>query len=212
VNLEGIVRDLYGDGAAVARAPITQAVFGAPQLEPYTYDPELAKRLLAKAGLEDGFKTSIHWPREGGPNIRALAQAMISDWAKVGVDVEPLEKERAQWLADFGAFKWDMNLQTNTTGTGDADFTLNRLYTCAADRMGYCNPKLDRLLAKARASLDEQERTDLYAQASQIIWRDAVGMFPADLKNNAAVRREVQGFELPVNNRPTFATVSIENQ
>jgi peptide/nickel transport system substrate-binding protein len=209
VNVEGIVKDLYGDGATLAQAPITQSVFGAPQLQPYPYDPERAKALLEEAGLGDGFKTTIHWPREGGPNIRALAQAMVSDWAKVGITVEPLEKERAQWLADFGAFRWDLNLQTNTTGTGDADFTLNRLYTCAAERMGYCNPKLDSLLGQARGSLDQDERVGLYKEASQIIWTDAVGIFPADLKNNAAVRKEVQGFELPVNNRPNFAAVSI---
>lgn len=212
VNVKGIVTDLYGDGATVAQAPVTQAVFGAPELQPYAYDPARAKQLLAKAGLPNGFKTTIHWPREGGPNIRALAQAMISDWAKVGVTVQPLEKERAQWLADFAELRWDMNLQTNTTGTGDADFTLNRLYTCAAKRMGYCNPRLDSLLAQARASLDPEERTRLYAQASTIIWNDAVGIFPAELKNNAAVRKEVQGFVLPTNNRPEFASVSITQQ
>ena len=134
---------------------------------------------------------------------------MVSDWAEIGVEVEPLEKERAQWLEDFGNLNWDMNLQTNTTGTGDADFTLNRLYICSADRLGYCNKKLDATLQQARSTLDQEERTQLYAEASQILWDDAVGIFPADLKNNAAVRTEVQGFELPANNRPDFAKVSI---
>jgi peptide/nickel transport system substrate-binding protein len=134
---------------------------------------------------------------------------MISDWAKVGIEIKPLEKERAQWLKDFGAMEWDLNLQTNTTGTGDADFTLARLYTCEAKRMGYCNEGLDKTLMDARASLDQHEREELYARASQIIWQDAVGIFPADLKNNYAVRDRVQGFELPATGRPSFKTVSI---
>jgi peptide/nickel transport system substrate-binding protein len=152
----------------------------------------------------------MQWPREGGPNIRALAQAMVSAWAAVGVTVEPLEKERPQWLQDLNAKNFDLNLQTNTTGTGDADFTLARLYTCSAGRTGYCNPELDRLLLGARASLDQGERERLYAQAAQIIWGDAVGIFPADLRNNYAVRTRVKGFELPVNGRPQFRTVSID--
>jgi peptide/nickel transport system substrate-binding protein len=82
VNVEGLVKDRHGDGATVAQAPITQSAFGAPQLQPYPYDPERAKALLAEAGLKDGFKTTIHWPGEGGPNIRALAQAMVSDLGK----------------------------------------------------------------------------------------------------------------------------------
>ncbi len=211
IDIAGLVEDLYGDGATVALAPITQSVFGAPALEPYAYDPELATQLLTEAGFPDGFSTTIHWPREGGPNIRSLAQAMVSAWAEVGITVEPLEKERAQWLEDFGAGEWDLNLQTNTTGTGDADFTLNRLYTCAAMRMGYCNEELDSILADARASLDPEERIALYEQASQIIWDDAVGVFPADLKINAAYQDDVVGFVMPTNARPNFAVVSIDD-
>jgi peptide/nickel transport system substrate-binding protein len=210
LDLEQIVGDLFGDSATVAQAPITQEVFGAPALAPYPYDPQRAKTLLAEAGLPDGFTTSMQWPRDGGPNIRALAQAMVSAWAEIGVTVEPLEKERPQWLADLNAKNWDMNLQTNTTGTGDPDFTLARLYVCSADRNGYCNPELDRLLLAARASLDEAERAELYAQASQLIWDEAVGIFPADLRHNIAVRSSVQGFELPVNGRPRFQPVSID--
>lgn len=212
VDVDGIVTDLYGDDATTAGAPIAQAVFGAPDMDQYEYDPERARDLLAEAGLPDGFSASMQWPREGGPNIRALGQAFISAWADVGITIEPLEKERAQWLEDFGSMNWDLNMQTNATGTGDADFTLNRLYTCEADRLGYCNPELDSLLGQARASLDQAEREDLYAQASQIIWDDAIGIFPADLKANAAFRSNVQGFELPSNGRPDFSTVSIGSE
>ncbi|TDD17671.1 hypothetical protein E1218_27480 [Kribbella turkmenica] len=135
-----------GDLATVAQAPLAQGVIGAPKLTPYTYDQAKAKQLLTEAGYPNGFSTSMQWPLEGGPNIRALAQAMISDWAKIGVTVKPLEKERAQWLEDFGKLDWDMNLQTDVTGTGDADYTLARLYVCSAKQNGYCNPALDKLL------------------------------------------------------------------
>jgi peptide/nickel transport system substrate-binding protein len=209
IDIKSIVGDLYGDLGTVAQSPITQAVFGSTQLDPYSYDPDLAKQLLTEAGYPNGISTTMQWPLEGGPNIRAMAQAFISDWAKAGIKVQPLEKERATWLKDFGAMKWDMNLQGNATGTGDADFTLNRLYTCAAKRMGYCNKDLDTILAKARASLDQNERKSLYAQADKVLWDDAVGIFPVDLKNNYAVRENVKGFEMPVNGRPDFSTVSV---
>ena len=210
VDVNSIVKDLYGDGATPAGSPIAQSVFGAVDLDQPAYDPALSKKLLAEAGYPNGFDASIQWPREGGPNIKALAQAFISGWADVGIKVEPLEKERAKWLEDFGALEWDMNLQTNSTATGDADFTLNRLYTCAAKRMGYCSPELDVLLAKARASLDQAKRADLYEQADEILWEDAPGIFPADLKNNIAYRSNVKGLVLPPNNRPNFVTVYIE--
>jgi peptide/nickel transport system substrate-binding protein len=209
LNLEGTVKDLFGDLASVAQAPLAQGVIGAPKLAPYSYDPAKSKQLLAEAGYPNGFTTSMQWPLEGGPNIRALAQAMISDWAKIGVTVKPLEKERAQWLEDFGKLNWDMNLQTNVTGTGDADYTLARLYVCSAKRNGYCNPALDKLLLDARSSVDQAHRPQLYQQAGQILWDDAVGIFPADLASNAAVRSRVRDFVMPPSGRPLFAKVSV---
>ncbi|RZT27884.1 peptide/nickel transport system substrate-binding protein [Kribbella sp. VKM Ac-2569] len=209
LNLEGTVKDLFGDLASVAQAPLAQGVIGAPKLSPYTYDPAKAKQLLTEAGYPNGFTTSMQWPLEGGPNIRALAQAMISDWAKIGVTVKPLEKERAQWLEDFGKLNWDMNLQTNVTGTGDADYTLARLYVCTAKRNGYCNPALDKLLLDARSSVDQAARPKLYQQAGQTIWDDAVGIFPAELASNSAVRSRVQGFVMPPSGRPLFAKVTV---
>jgi peptide/nickel transport system substrate-binding protein len=209
LNLEGTVKDLFGDLASVAQAPLAQGVIGAPKLSPYAYDPAKAKQLLTEAGYPNGFTTSMQWPLEGGPNIRALAQAMISDWAKIGVTVKPLEKERAQWLEDFGKLNWDMNLQTNVTGTGDADYTLARLYVCTAKRNGYCNPALDKLLLEARSSVDQAARPKLYQQAGQTIWDDAVGIFPAELASNSAVRSSVQGFVMPPSGRPLFAKVTV---
>lgn len=209
VDVDSIIPDLYGDGATVAGAPVAAAVFGATDLPQPKYDPELAKELLADAGYPDGLDISIQWPAAGGPNIKALAQAFISDWAAVGITVDALEKERANWLDDFRSMNWDLNLQTNATPTGDADFTLNRLYTCDADRLGYCNPELDTLLKQAGESLDQDERTDLYAEATQIMWDDAVAIFPADIKANIAYGSNVQGLELPASNRPNFVTVSL---
>jgi len=209
LNIEQTIPDLFGDAAAVAGAPITQAVFGATAQDQPEYNPDLAKQLLAEAGYPDGFRTTMHWPTAGGPNIQSMAKAFISDWAKVGITVEPLEKERAQWLQDFGSLNWDLNLQTNSTPTGDADYTLNRLYTCAAERMGYCSPELDAVLAEARASLDQDERKGLYATANEILWTDVPGIWPADLRSNIAYRNTVTGLELPANNRPDFATVTI---
>ncbi|NDL56695.1 ABC transporter substrate-binding protein [Phytoactinopolyspora mesophila] len=212
LNIEGAVDDLFGDIAQVAQAPIPQDVFGAPQLTPYEYDPELARQLLTEAGYPDGFETTLQWPREQGANIRPLAQSFISDWAEIGVAVEPLEKERAQWIDDLNALNWAMNLQTNSVGTGDADYTLGRLYTCEANRNGYCNDELDELLSSARRALDPDERVDFYAQAAQIIWDEAVGAFPMDLTTNVAQRQHVEGFTLNPNGRPYFHQVSVSDE
>jgi peptide/nickel transport system substrate-binding protein len=208
VDVNSIVRDLYGESATVMDAPIPAAVFGAAPQQPYAYDPDLAKRLLAEAGLSGGFRTSLMWFASSGPLISQLAQSMIASWAKVGVQVEAQQIEKASWLTRLNKLDWDMDLQTNTVTTGDADFTLGRLYTSQANRMGYKNPGLDELLAKARGSSDQAERKDLYGQACKAIWSDAVGIFPATVTTAYAVRSSVQGFTPVPSNQPDLSTVT----
>lgn len=208
-NVAQTVEDLFGSSATLAQAPIPQPVFGAPALDPYPYDPDRARELLEEAGYADGFETSLQWDGGSGESIRSLAQAFISDWAELGITVEPLSKERAVWLDDLNALNWDMNLQGNTVATGDADYTLGRLYLCEANRMGYCNEELDDLLNQAKASLDQQERIELYEQAAQIIWDEAVGIFPMDLTVTVAYRDNVQNLQLDPGNRTSYVSVTM---
>lgn len=210
VDTEAIITDLWGEeSASLALAPTPQAVFGSPQLETYAYDPERAEELLAEAGYADGLTLEMIWPNDAAANVTSLAQAYASQWSDVGVTVNLHELERAQWLERFESMDWDMSLFDNVTSTGDADYTLNRLYTCAADRMGYCDEDLDTLLNDARASLDQDEREDIYREASELLWDGAVSMWPVELVNSAAVRTEVEGFTVEQNGRTDFATISI---
>ena len=52
-------------------------------------------------------------------------------------------------------------------------------------------------------------RAKLYAEAGQTIWKDAVGIFPADLASNSAHRERVQNFVMPPSGRPLFAKVTV---
>ncbi|MET7966318.1 hypothetical protein [Micromonospora sp. NPDC005305] len=63
--------------------------------------------------------------------------------------------------------------------------------------------------APAQHGRAQNERKTLYAQADKILWDDAVGIFTVDLKNNYAIREDVQRFEIPVTGRPDFSQVSV---
>jgi peptide/nickel transport system substrate-binding protein len=211
VDFSKVQRDLFGESATVAKAPVPQAAFGAAQLNPYAYDPQKAKDLLAQAGYPNGFRTSIQWSTECCANVRALTQTLISEWKKIGVEVQPQEKERGKWLDDLLALRWDINIQDNAIITGDSEYALGRLYTCAAKRLGYCSTEYDAAIKKAKQTLDANARAVELQHAQEILWRDAAGIFPLDLAANAAWRSDVTGFEPAPNNIPDFRNTSVSS-
>jgi peptide/nickel transport system substrate-binding protein len=209
LDIQTMATDLLTDVGTPAQAPIPSTVFGFAAQTPYAYDPDKAKALLAEAGLPDGFSTRIIWVADSGPQDRELLETAIAYWAAVGITVENGEMERAAWLEDLLALNWDMDFQTNTVRTGDADFTLRRLYTSAANRTGYANPDLDKILLDAAAASDQEQRAALYAQACEIIWNDAVGIFPFDLIENYVHRTRLQGFVAAPNVIPVFTKTTV---
>ncbi len=210
VDVDGMVKNLVGGIGKRASAPIPSTVFGYAAQTPYNYDPNKAKQLLMEAGVAPGTEVQMIWTASGGPQIREISESLISYWNAVGIRVKNGEQERALWLDNLLKLNWDMDLQTNTVATGDADYTLRRLYTTAANRNGYGNPELDKILNGAAETVDQKQRADLYGQANKIIWDDAVGLFPFELVENFAYNsRKVQGFVPVPDSVPRFQSVTV---
>jgi peptide/nickel transport system substrate-binding protein len=121
-----------------------------------------------------------------------------------------LEKEQAVYTEDLLALNWDINIQQVGTLGLDASYNLGRLYTCAAKRTGYCNPELDDTLKRAGTSTDPAKRQAAYAEATELIWGQAVGMYPMFVKNVFAIRAGVEGFVPDGEGLPRFDTVSVD--
>lgn len=194
LDVDTMVKDLLPGIGQRATAPIPPTVFGHAPQTPYAYDPAKAKQLLAEAGHPNGFETGYIWYAGAGPQDREIGQALVSYWNAIGVRVKVNEQERATWLDNLIKLNWDMDFQTNSVTTGDADFTLGRLYHSRANRNGYKNDGLDKLLDDAAAASDQNRRKELYAQANKHIWDEAVGIFPFDLLASFAYRKNVEGF------------------
>jgi peptide/nickel transport system substrate-binding protein len=206
VDFESLISSLYPETGTPADAPVSPSVLGYAPQEPVTYDPDAAKAALDAAGFD--YNTVIRW-QFSKPEFRNFVDGVVSDLAEIGVTVEPIEKEQAVFLEDLLALNWDLNLQQIGSQGYDAATNLGRLYTCEANRMGYCNEELDQLLAAAGATADTEERESLYAQATEIIWNDSVGMYPMFVEQPYAYRNTVEGLELASDGLPYFDKVTV---
>lgn len=204
VDFQTIIRSLYPDTGKLADSPVAPGVLGYVKQKAVKYDPTAAKKALQEAGFDFSQKLRLQF---ANAEFRPFIQAVVSDLAEIGVQVDPLEKEQAVFTKDLLAMNWDINFQQLTTPTFDAASNLGRLYPCAAGRNGYCNPELDTLLASAGASGDKKERVADYGKASEIIWRDAVGMYPMAVGIAYAWNNKLQGFEPDPSGLPDFAKV-----
>jgi peptide/nickel transport system substrate-binding protein len=182
-------------------------VFGYAPQEPVEYDPEAAKQALVDAGFDFDTTLRFHYSQT---QLRQWVDSVVSDLAAVDVKVEALEKEQAVYTEDLMALNWDINIQQVGTLGLDASYNLGRLYTCAAERTGYCNPELDKLLKRAGTSVDPAEREAAYAEATELIWNEAVGMYPMFVNNLFATRTSVSGFEADPEGLPRFDAVVVD--
>lgn len=207
VDFEKKIDALYPESGEPADSVIAPTVFGYAPQEPVVYDPDAARQALIDAGFDFDTTLRFHFSQA---QFRQWVDSVVADLAAIGVHAEALEKEQAVYTEDLLALNWDINIQQVGTLGLDASYNLGRLYTCAAERTGYCNPELDEMLRRAGTSVDPAEREAAYAEATELIWTEAVGMYPMFVKNLFATRTSVSGFEPDGEGLPRFDTVSVD--
>lgn len=216
VDMEQLAKDLFPEYGEVATAPLPSGVFGYEKQTPYPYDPDGAKAMLADAGLPDGFSVNLQYVSGSAPQLDQLVQGMISYWAKIGVAVNPVPMEAAAWGADLKAVNFDMSINTSGTPTGDADYTLSRLYSANAPDAevpysGVRNPELDAAILTAKTSQDRDVRQEAYATAMSIMWDQAIAIWPIQPPVVYAYRTDrVSGVTLPPVPTPLFENAELK--
>jgi peptide/nickel transport system substrate-binding protein len=183
INMPAIVQAFFGDTAEVASNPMPPSIpFFNKSIQPYEYDPERAKQLLAEANMPDGFTTDLWYmpvPRPYMPNGKGIAEAMQADLQKVGIKVNLVTREWGTYLQETGKGRHSMALLGWTGDNGDPDNFLNVLLSSqtatpenAQNIAYYKNLRVDKLLQTGQSTTDEAERQRVYYQAQEIIHED----------------------------------------
>ncbi|WP_027834722.1 ABC transporter substrate-binding protein [Maritalea myrionectae] len=207
INKEALVNDVLEGTAAVAAGPTPPAFAWAynEELDPYPYDPEKAKELLAEAGAEGAELT--FYVTEGGSGMLdpvAMGTAIQADLAAVGLDVKIETYEWNTFLGEVNpGLEGKADMAEMAWMTNDPDtLPYLALRTDAWPENGgfnsgyYSNEKVDELLEKARTSTSQEERAELYREMQVIVQEDAPWVFVANWKQNAVTNDRVENFDL----------------
>jgi len=167
------------------------------ELEPYEYDPDRAKQLLADAGYPDGFSIMLWSPDGRYLKDRQVAEAVQGYLSEIGLDVE---LRFFEWAAYQAARAEDDSMQLAMVGraTAGADYTATRLFSrdAAANTTGFWLPEIEELLVEGRTTFDEEERQRIYARIQELWWENAVWLFLHNQRSLVATRSNIEGYEL----------------
>jgi len=191
---------------AVCTSGLGQLISPAPPaLKDYTLDPKSfpeykqdlnkAKELLAKAGLPNGFKTSIEIIPQFATMVTG-SQVLADQLKKIGIELEIKQFEYGVWLERFNTHQFE--LAWNVTG-GNADpdpLFRSRLHSkVGSNQNNSTDTEIDKVLEEGKAITDLAKRKEHYANVQKLLVQRVpqVWMFSSDLIH--VTKKTVKGYE-----------------
>jgi peptide/nickel transport system substrate-binding protein len=161
-----------------------------PDLTPYPYDPKKARELLAQAGYPNGFEFKLYFPITGRvPMNREVSEAIASYFEAVGIRTRLTAEEYVSYRKRYTAAKSPeaefVSIHTHSrAGSSDPTYCLELFYTKNGGFSIYANPELEKIVAEAKATVDNGKRGELIKRAIRLV-HDEVPTIP--IYNNVAV-------------------------
>jgi ABC-type transport system substrate-binding protein len=160
-----------------------------PGLDPFPFDPDKAKQMLADAGYPDGFDTKLYTFEGDLP--KAIVESIQQDLAKIGIRAELMIQPFDVLLAT--AFKKDTAEMTWLGWFEDypdpSDF-IDPMFTCSTAIDGgsnaafFCDKGLDAKGDAARGERDTEKRVEMYSSLQKEILAQ-VPAIPTDNESKA---------------------------
>ena len=178
VDVNAILKTLYfGHGTRLATVVDKGALGYDPSVQPYPYDPNKAKALLAEAGFPNGFEVEFDSFTGSIADHSKPAEAIVGYLQKVGI------KAKLN-VFEFSAFG-PRRVQNKTAplfiySIGNAYLEPSwviRWMTQGGLGMHYKNAKLDEMLTRIEATDDPKKRAPQYSDVQKLIKDEAPFIF-----------------------------------
>jgi peptide/nickel transport system substrate-binding protein len=216
IPYEDIVKIARSGMAKVASGPIPHGMWGHFDNLTYTYDMDLAKRLLTEAGYPHGIDRTLLLVHTAGDIYeRRTAEVIASSLAKLGINVEirPMSWEE-QWalaqrgwedpeaVQDLFLFYWWPTYIT------PFDFLYNMFHSDskAFNLCYYENPEFEDLIMEASVleGFNEAKALELYYKAQKILYEDVPAIPLWDMVYIEVGSKRVGNLEKAIN--PAYPT------
>lgn len=177
VDKQRIVKQLLGGATQAATQGGLQGVFGHnPDIEPYPFDPDTARSLLAEAGYGDGMQLVMGLFTGQYPSDALVYQQVAQDWGAIGAEVELRRFTYPEFIRRSATADWDgfdaFTAAWNHYEYGEVGRSLKRF---AGVHPGpyFCAPELLNDIAASEQEMDDKAREkmlrDLMARLNNLV-------------------------------------------
>lgn len=187
-------------GGAGQRIPTHANPPNVPEdLEPYAYDPDLARELLAEAGYAEGFQIDIDWSTPA--EIGRIAEAIVPFLEEVGISVG--EVRELEWGSVYIPRQTEGTLAgLHGHGHGGVEMTVETdLWTFHPDRAtnsanweGEGEDRFVELYDQLRNAVDPDEQKEIGHELQRLIYDEAIAVTLWQMPRFMAVSDRVEHF------------------
>ena len=170
---------LRGHGKVGNDQPISSIdPFFAADIPQRTYDPEMARFYLKKAGMSD---LSVDLSTSEAPYAGAVDTAVVFAAAakKAGININVVREPNDGYYSNIWLKKAFVVSVWAGRPTADNMFSVVYARDAAWNETHWNNPRFDALLVQARAELDFVKRKAMYAEAQSLVRDDGGAIIPA---------------------------------
>jgi peptide/nickel transport system substrate-binding protein len=149
-------------------------------IEPFPYDPDKAKALLAEAGYPDGFEIDMGGPAGAYSRGKEVCEAAVGYWEDIGVKVNLQMIEGGKYWDDAANRKYPpIFFDSWSTRTGDAQERLEGMLLEDGSYSNYYDPEIESLVKDIGITVDLDAREGMLSELQRLMQEKvpAIGMF-----------------------------------
>ncbi len=135
-----------------------------PTIEPYTYDPDQAMKLLAEAGYPNGFELAGTVMTGQFPGDTLIFQKVVQDLGSIGVKAVLGTLPVIEFIRRRTSNNWDgidaISTLLSHYRNGDISAAAE-LLSCYEPRSTFCDPTMDKMLIRSHKEMNVAAREEL---------------------------------------------------
>jgi len=197
VDVDAIIDALFDGFGKPAAGYVSSGELGYGVVEPFGYDPEKARELLAEAGYPDGFAMDMACPAGAYPHFEEVCEASVGYLADVGIDVTlDIMESGHYWELEANKELPPLFGDSWSTLSGEAYRRLDgALGGWDASYSSWSDPTIDEYLAKIGTNVDRAERKALYEELQVYMQEDPPFIYLYEPYAFEAVRTRVLDYQ-----------------